>query len=34
VCVQALLSDKASKRVVEIVASPDAPASAPETWFA
>ena len=34
VCVEALFSDKASKRVVEIVASPTAPALPPAEWFA
>ena len=34
VCVEALFASGASKRVVEIVASPDAPKTGPETWFA
>ena len=34
VCVEALFASGASKRVVEIVASPDAPKTSPETWFA
>ena len=34
VCVEALFDNKAAKRVVEIVASQDAPKIAPEKWFA
>ena len=34
VCVEALFDKSASNRVVEIVASPDAPKTSPDTWFA
>jgi uncharacterized protein YbjT (DUF2867 family) len=34
VCVEALFAKNASNRVVEIVASPDAPETSPDTWFA
>ena len=34
VCVEALFDKNASNRVVEIVASPDAPKTSPNTWFA
>ena len=34
VCVEALFAKNASNRVVEIVASPDAPKTSPDTWFA
>ena len=34
VCVEALFTDGASKRVVEIVSSPDAPALPVDKWFA
>jgi hypothetical protein len=34
VCVEALFSGGAAKRVVEIVSSPNAPALAADKWFA
>jgi hypothetical protein len=33
VCVEALFASSASNKVVEIVASLDAPATKPDTWF-